>query len=151
MQLRSRQLGRLFALMFLLAPCSSFAQAHVDVFGDYIVRSSAIPADRLPAATAMQHGISRTDRRGVLNVSVRPHSDPLAPPIPAKVSVTRENLMGQREPIAMREIVENNGVTYFGTFDFDPRRSIRFEVRIQPEGTLAVHTQTFEEKFFARP
>lgn len=133
-------------LCALAAP--ALAQPHVDEFDGYIVRSSVIPADRLPPATAQRHGVSRSDERRVLNVSVRPQSDPLAPPIPAKVSVIKENLLGQREAVAMREVVENDAVTYLGAFDAEPRQTLRFEIRVQPEGTLAVHTQTFEERFY---
>lgn len=114
-------------------------------FGPYTVRASAVVSTALPAETARRHGIEPAADRGVLNVVVLRGANDAT--VAADVSVDKINLLGQREALAMREVRENERVSYLGVFGFEPLRNFRFVIHARPLGSEESYTIELEDRF----
>lgn len=133
------------------APAPALAQPYVAEAGPYTMRASVVPSQQLAAATAREHGVQTAADRGVLNVVVLERSEGGAPrPVPAEVDATRINLVGQPESIPMREMRVNDGISYLGTFEFSPLRTLRFAVRATPSGSGETLAVEFDHRFVVR-
>lgn len=122
----------------------------VEQFGPYTVRASATQSQMLAPATAARHGIEPAADRGVLNVVVlERRADGGQVTVPALVAASKTNLLGQSVPIEMREIRENERVSYLGSFEFAPMRNLRFELSVQPAGSKPLLLR-FEDQFVVR-
>lgn len=123
---------------------------HVQEFGRYTVQANAVGSEVLAEGAAAQHGIERAADRGVLNVVVLERQGERRVTVPARVTAVKDNLLGQTEPIDMREIRQNGRVSYLGTFGFAPLRNFRFTLTVQPEGRSEPLTLEFEDRFAPR-
>ncbi|MBA3625829.1 MAG: DUF4426 domain-containing protein [Methylibium sp.] len=129
------------------APGRAGPPVHVSEFGPYTVRASAIGSEVLPPGTAERHDIDRAADRGVLNLVILERRDGRQATVPATVTASKDNLLGQTEEIAMREVRENGRVSYFGTFGFAPLRNFRFTITAQPAGSSETLRIEFEDRF----
>lgn len=134
-------------LALALVGVPSTAQVQVTERGVYTLRANAIPSDRLPNSTASTHGIEPAADRAVLNVVVLERRGGQDRTVPARIDATRQNLLGQVEPIEMRAVRENDRVSYLGTFTFGPLRNQRFTVTATPDGSSESLTVEFDERF----
>jgi hypothetical protein len=139
----------LAALALLLFVDAARPQTHVDKYGEFTVRSTVVSATSLSPQATRRYGIERRSTAGVLDIAVTRGADPFGPTVEARVAASKTNLLGQIEPIALRTVTENGRISYLGTFIFEPDRLHRFEITVQPAGTLEVFTQQFEERAFA--
>lgn len=128
-------LPRLIAALALAAcAVSSQAQVHEIRQGDHLLRSSTVASNSLDPATAEHHGIEPAANRAVLNVLVLRRSGKVDTPVTATVTAFIHDLAGVRHDISMREVRENGGISYMGTYDFLPREVIDFKVTALPDG-----------------
>ena len=85
-------------------------------FGITALQASALRSGMLPAPTAERHGIVVAADRGILNVVVLKEEDGKQVTVPADVTGITINLLRQTEPIEMRKVIENEHVSYIGSF-----------------------------------
>jgi hypothetical protein len=111
----------------------------------YVVRANAVAGTLLPEETRRAHGIPPD--RGMLNVVVMIDDAGLPETLPARVSAQVRDLRGRAENVEMREIRENEEVSYLGTFRFRPRETMRFDVTVEIPGRAPVHMD-FQKRFF---
>lgn len=123
---------------------------HVSESGRYALRANAINSEFLPPGTAARHGIDRASDRGVLNLAVLEGEGTARVTVPAKVSATKDNLLGQVEEIEMREVLDNGRVSYVGTFGFAPLRNLHFTITARPAGSRETLRLQFEDRFEVR-
>jgi len=129
-----RCLHLLPAALLLLAGAAE-AQLHSIAAGDYVLRSTTVASDQIDAATAQRHGVVPAPDRAVVNVVVmRRAGDGVEATVPARVDVSMRTLSGISSKIEMREVRENGGVSYLGSYQFLPREVIDFEIRAWPAG-----------------
>ncbi len=147
--LAAHRLVRQTALLVALGIGSGLvhAQSYERHFGQYVVRANALTGALLPESTRRAHGIEISPDRGLLNVVVVQPAPP-AKTVPAQVKASVTNLFGVTEPLDMRVIRANEGVSYVGTFTFVPGQVMRFTIEVQPEGSARSSTLQFEEHFF---
>ena len=62
--------------------------------------------------------------------------------------MTATNLNGQMRTIHMREVREGNAIYYLGEFGVANEETIRFNVRVQPQGTMNVLQVEFSQDFY---
>lgn len=128
------------------------AQSHEVERGGVVLRSSSVASDRIDATTARLHGIEPSPDRAVLNVVLLTTQPNNPPTLPAQVSASSINMAGVRNVIEMREVRENDRVSYMGSYAFAPREVLDFEVTALPTGTdqRAPLTLRYRERMWTR-
>ncbi len=121
--------------------------SHLVKDGSYTLRASALGSSVLPPAIAQRHGIEVAPDRGILNVVVLKDDWSGQVTVPADITAITVNLLDQTEPIPMREVIENDHVSYLGSFDFQPLRNLRFVVNAKPRGGVEPLALEFEDRF----
>ncbi len=121
-------------LSLLLLPLTTSAErAHN--FGDYTVHYNAFRSDIIPAEVARLHSIIRSNRRGLVNITVlKKLTDGSTQPVAARVWGHKRNLADQRSELEFFPVREQDTIYYLDQFRINPHDTLRFEVHIEPEG-----------------
>ena len=114
--------------------------------GDTTARASVLQTSRLEPSVAERYGIERDDAMVMLLVGVRQGESAAERSLPARVEASVTDLRGRRQAIAMRELQAGELLDYIGTVRVDLPDTLRFEVRITPEGREAA-TMQFNREF----
>ncbi len=131
-----------------LAPPALARQAQQ--FGDYVVHYSAVLTSTLAPSVARTYGITRSDRRGLLTVSVEKRSGKGQPqPVAAQLTVHAANLARQTKNVDMRAIHEGAAVYYIGSFPVARREIIDFDISVAPKGAQRRFDARYRERFVA--
>lgn len=144
---------QLVAGLFLCAVAAGAgAQSHEVERGGMVLRSSTVASERISPEAARLHGIDQSPDRAILNV-VLLSTEPGAPAtLPALVWASTRSLTGEQSVIEMREVRANDRVSYMGTYMFQPREVLDFEVTAQPTGGTPQEPLTlrYRERMWAR-
>lgn len=133
-------------LGFALTQSSAFAQSS-ERFGDYIVHFNALSTESIGAAMAKHYSITRSNRHGMMNISVQMADDANGgSALNAKISGTSVNLMGQKSNIEFREI-PGSYVSYIGLFPVKGPDTYTFNLTILPEGAARLINLRFNQNF----
>jgi hypothetical protein len=145
----TRQIG---ALAFAVIAATANAQPHETRRGELTLRASTVASGMIDPATAKRHGIERASDVGVLNVLVARSRGGVLHPVPAQVEAEAWSLSGVRQKIQMREVREEDRVTYLGSYDFLPREVIDFRISAVPLGQPATPalSLTFRDRVWPR-
>lgn len=140
-----RRGGLLLAALFLMAS-SVRAQLHEAESGDVVMRSNVVGSMALAPEAASRHGVTRASDWAVLNVvllrkGALPRENLRAQALTATVSGRGGNALA----IPMREIVENDNVSYLGTFPFRPGEEVEVAIRAQPSGNAVALDLSYRE------
>ena len=98
--------------------------------GDLVLRSSTVASERIDPAAAARHGIEPSPTRAVLNVVLL--RGPKRETIAAEVTASSRNLTGVRRQIDLKEVRENERVSYVGSYEFLPKEVIDFQITAKP-------------------
>lgn len=138
----------LFALLALmLAPSVHAERAHTA--GEYTVHYNAIPTTALDPEVARGYGITRSGTRALLNIAVlrRPAGDSEPHAVSARVIAHVRSLTGQRNPIELRELRDQDAIYYIGEFRIRGEENLRFELEVTPDGASRSIPVRFEHVF----
>lgn len=138
--------SRALVLVLMVLPGTALAQAHEKQIGAFTLRSSTVGSESLSPQSAREHGIERSPRRAILNVTVTKDGQT----IPARVSAVGRSLTGKNRDIGMRETIANNYVSYTGSYEFTHGEVIDFTVTATPRGSETPLTLTYRERMWAR-
>ncbi len=149
--LRAKQWA--LAGLFVLLASSIWTNApaeQAEEFGAYKVHYSAINTSQLSPQVARAFGIQRSTSRALLNLAVlRRQEGALDQPARASIQVEAVNIAGQRRPIELREVQEQDAIYYIGSFRIANEERIRFAVTLRPEGESGPpHEFQFQQQFF---
>jgi hypothetical protein len=134
----------LLALALALA-CSPLAAEQKQDFGDYQVHYSAQNSTDLSQDVARRHGIARDPRLALVMLTVqRAGGEPVA----AAVSGEARNLLGQKQPLEMREVREDKSIYYLGLFAISHLETQSFDFTLRPEGSAQSYRLRFSQQFF---
>lgn len=124
-------------------------RASSQTFGEHVVHFNAQSTTMLPAEVARAYGITRSERRAMLNIAVI-HKDAQGSgtPVAAEVDVSAINLLNQAKNIRMRELREDEAIYYIGEFNVSDEETLNFTITVRPEGSAAPHEITFSQQFF---
>jgi hypothetical protein len=138
----------LFGLALSLAVSGVQAENSRD-FGNYVVHFNALATDLLPPEVAREYHISRSQSNGMVNITVlkKVLGSP-GQPVHAQVETTATNLTGQTWKIPMREAREGNAIYYIGEFGVANEETVKFDVRVRPEGTRDELAIEFSQDFY---
>lgn len=95
---------------------------------------NVLPTSALPEAMARAYGITRSETRVLLNVSVHRKDDEGAVPVKAGIEAQAVNLTGQLKRFSMRELAEDDAIYYIGDIGISRGENLNFEIRVTPEG-----------------
>jgi hypothetical protein len=141
--------GLMLAVLVGLTCANALAEQAED-FGSYKVHYSAINTSQLSPEVARAFGIQRSTSRALLNLAVlRRQEGGLDQPTQASIEVQAVNIAGQRRPIELREVREQEAIYYIGTFRIANEERIRFSVTVKPEGEPGPPQEfQFQQQFF---
>jgi len=95
---------------------------------------------------AQTYGFTRARNRALLNVSVI--DKVTRKPLPAVVTGTRTNIIGQVLPLEFQQIKEQNAIYYIAQLRFTEEEMWRFELKIQPDLNAKAIPLKFSQTFY---
>ncbi len=133
----------------LLSTSATWAEQYVGT-DDIQVHYSAISTDKLPPAVARAYGITRSQSRAMLNVTVLQTGGghELGKPINGEVKASATNLTGQRRDIDMRRIEDAGAIYYVGFVRVTDAETLDFVVDVLPAGKDDPMKVAFRQQFF---
>lgn len=138
-------------LALLAAPPFAAAEQSVDV-GKHAIHYNAFTTDMLQPEMARQYDITRSPSRALITVSVLEKvMDTTGRPVPAKVQASATNLNNQLQTIPMREVDDAGAIYYLGTVSVSHEETLRFTVRVRPQGAEQTYTVRFRKQFYTHP
>lgn len=117
----------------------------------HTIHHNALSTSLLAPEVARGYDIQRSPNRGLLNVSViRDVPGTTGTAVTAQVEATSRNLQGQIREIAMREVREGTAIYYLGEFPVEHAETLRFDLRVRPQGATASYAVELSQEFFTR-
>jgi hypothetical protein len=118
-------------------------------FGDYVVHFNSLATDMLTPEVAREYHITRSQNNGMINITIlkKVLGSP-GQPVHAQVEVTATNLTGQTRKVRMREVRDGNAIYYIGEFGVSNEETVKFSVRVRPQGALDYLKLEFSQDFY---
>jgi hypothetical protein len=140
------------AWLYWLGLCLAAPGVHAENsrdFGDYVVHFNSLATDMLTPEVAREYHITRSQNNGMVNITVlkKVLGSP-GQPVHARVEVTATNLNGQMRKIHMREVREGNAIYYIGEFGVANEETVKFDARVQPQGTRDQFKVEFSQDYY---
>lgn len=135
---------RLLLAALILAGSPALAEQKQD-FGDFVVHYSAQNTVELDPEVARKSGISRSPQLAMVMVTVQ---EKTGEAVAAGVSGLARNLLGQVQPLEMREIREGASIYYLGLFTISNMETQTFDFAIEPKGVSQPFKLRFSQQFF---
>lgn len=139
----------LFLFSILIAMSGTTQAENSQDFGDYVVHFNALSTNHLPASVTREYGLRRSKNRGMINIAVlRKIMGTTGTPMMAEISASARNLTGQKRDIKLREVREGTAIYYIGDFPITHEETLRFTVKVKPEGESEAQEVKFKQQFF---
>lgn len=130
------------------APPSAAAQPPAELrTGDVVVRATTVPTASLAEAMARRYGVAREPGTVLLVVGMRRGDDTAETSVRGAVSAQAVDLLGNRRPVALREVRDGAFVDYAGGVRVSMPDTLRFTIEARPDGAPAA-TLRFHRDFF---
>ncbi len=125
------------------------SQESVDV-GEYVIHFNALATDVLTPEVARAYGITRSQNRAMLNITVmkKRGEGELHEPSVAEVVASATNLTGQRRDLDLRLIEEQDAKYYVGFVRVTDEETLEFKVHVTPPGVPQPIEIVFRRQFF---
>lgn len=125
------------------------AEQYVDV-GKYVIHYNALSTNHLAPEVARAYGITRSQNRAMLSISVliKGGEGQLDEPTEAEVTASATNLVGQRREVDMRLITEQQAKYYVGIVKVYNEEILDFKVRIKPGDMEEPYELVFRQQFY---
>lgn len=140
---------KVILLLSILISLPLFAEDSITTNG-YDIHYNAFPTLAIDNEAAKNYQITRSKKRGMINISVLKQQDkgmPIA--VDAEVIVMVKNLYGQDKKFEIRKISENDGAIYYiGTFPITNGELVNFNAYITPSGSTKQTHVKFSREFF---
>lgn len=137
-------------LIFFCFILSSFAYAEQkQSFGELELHYNTFESTFLTPKIAQQYGFTRSKGRGLLNVAViKPSKSALPQTLPAIVTGTVTNLIGQIVTLDFITIDEGNAIYYIAAFTKTDDEILRFKVDAKISADSAPMTVKFQKHLY---
>ena len=118
-------------------------------FGDYTVHFRAFRSDDLSPQVARSYGITRSQNRALLNVSIiRKQGSTIGTPVKGAIRAEVHNLVGQYKNIQMREIEDDTAIYYIGETSISNAETLIFNIDVTPMGEGSRFSVRFRQQFY---
>jgi len=129
--------------VLLLLPVVTLADQYIQQ-GEYFIYYGTVKSTLIPKEVAALHGISRSDSRYLINISIKKNGKAVT----ATVSGYATNLLNQSLNLKFREIREQTAVYYLANTVIGKNETMRFKINLQIEDAKAPVELKFEKRFF---
>lgn len=113
--------------------------------GPWHVHYIAFPSTFIQPQIAKTYGLERSGYKGIVNISIL-QADADATAQTAILKGTARNLLGNKQTLDFKEVIEGDSIYYLAQVDFTNEEILRFEVEIQ-QGKQFQKLQ-FQQKFY---
>ena len=113
--------------------------------GPWQVHYIAFPSTFIQPQIAKAYDLQRSGYKGIVNISIL-KNDSDATAQTATLKGTARNLLGNKQPLEFKEVIEGESIYYLAQVDFTNEEILRFEVEIQ-QGNQFQKLQ-FQQKFY---
>lgn len=137
---------RLATLWLTLFPGLVWAQQS-ETFGPFELHYSVVNTTFLDPAVAAAYGISRGEKRAILNLAVREKLADGTAARPMVVQGRTSDLM-QQQSLEFREIREGDAIYYIAEFSFINEEWRFFEIDFRPEGATQGYMYKFKHQLY---
>ena len=141
----ARYLSFLYCLLLASLTLPRYAEQAI-YSPDYDIHYNAFNTMMVPPEVAQSYGFTRARNRALLNISVLDSSTKKA--LPAVVTGTRTNIIGQLLPLEFVQIKEQNAIYYIAQLRFTEEEMWRFELQIQPDLNADAIPLKFSQTFY---
>ncbi len=116
--------------------------------GEWVVHFNAQTTDQLTPEIAGAYGITRSQNRPMMTLSVLRASD--NEPVRAEVSLRAVNLTGQVKNFSIQEVADQDAIYYLGfsTTSVANQETLRFEITVTAEGATESSDVVFSRQFY---
>ena len=141
---------RLFIGLCLLTICSIVSANTIQggqfkELGPWQVHYSAFPSTFLQPSIAHSYGLARSNYKGVLNISVLVNQKG-TPALKVNLSGEAKNLLGTKQILKFKEVVEGNAIYYLAQVDYRNEETYLFKININQGNETQV--LNFKQKFY---
>ncbi|TMP47336.1 DUF4426 domain-containing protein [Pseudoalteromonas sp. S1688] len=113
--------------------------------GPWQVHYIAFPSTFIQPQIAKAYGLERSGYKGIVNISIlKNDTDKTAQK--ATLQGTARNLLGNKQSLNFKEVVEGDSVYYLAQVDYTNEEILRFEIEIQQGNQF--QTLKFQQKFY---
>lgn len=113
--------------------------------GPWQVHYIAFPSTFIQPQIAKTYGLERSGYKGIVNISIlKNDTDKTAQK--ATLQGTARNLLGNKQSLNFKEVVEGDSVYYLAQVDYTNEEILRFKIEIQQGNQF--QTLKFQQKFY---
>ena len=113
---------------------------------NYAIHYNAFNTMIVSPEVAQTYGFTRARNRALLNISIIDNTT--KEPLPAMVTGTRTNIVGQLIKLEFIQVKEQNAIYYIAPLRFTEGEMWRFEVQIQPDLKSDAIPLKFSQSFY---
>lgn len=135
-------------LILALFAANSAQAEQFQRFGDYQVHYIVINTTALDPGVAKQYRINRSGTNALINISILKQQSGPPKGVPASITGTATNLVGQLRELGFREVREGPAVYYLATLQVPREEMIQFDIRIQPSGAAEPFMLSFRQTVY---
>ena len=150
MQLSRSLFAALTAVALLVASLPSPAQMHRSTSGRCSLRSSTVDSRSVAPSVAARRGFPRSADVAIVDVTVSCKGRSGNGTVSAHIDVTKADLAGTKEPVAMHEDRQNGYVSYYGTYRHVRGQIVQLAVSATPRGKSHQMKLTYRHRFVVR-
>lgn len=137
----------LVPLLCLLLPGTSQAQQS-EMFGPFELHYSVVNTTFLSPEVAAAYGITRGEKRAILNLAVREHLEETTRARPMRLRGSSRDLVQRQQELEFQEIRESGAIYYIAEFKFLNEEWLVFEVDFRPEGAEQTYSFKFKHQVY---
>ena len=115
--------------------------------GDYTVHYMSMTTADLPANVASGFGLRRSEGTALVMINVQ-QGGLSGNGVPAQVTGTAKNLVGQSRALEFREVREDEAIYSIATVSVSNSETVTFGVQAVPEGSSRPINLKFKQKFY---
>lgn len=135
----------ILALSSFIASANSVQGGQYKELGPWQVHYIAFPSTFIQPNIAKAYGLERSNYKGVINISVLANKKG-TPAQKAKLTGEAKNLLGTKQVLEFKEVVDGDAIYYLAQVDFRNEEIYRFKININQGNNFQV--LNFQQKFY---
>ena len=134
--------------LLLVLPASSALAQQSKRFGPFELHYSVVNTTFLAPEVASAYGITRGDKRAILNLAVREHMNQQTQARPMVLRATSRDLVQRQQELEFQEVRESGAIYYIAEFKFLNEEWLFFDIDFRPEGANETYSFTFKHQLY---
>ncbi|WP_404393819.1 DUF4426 domain-containing protein [Pseudoalteromonas phenolica] len=135
----------ILALSSFVTSADSVQGGQYKELGPWQVHYIAFPSTFIQPNIAKAYGLERSNYKGIINISVLANKEG-TPAQKAKLTGEAKNLLGSKQTLEFKEVVDGDAIYYLAQVDFRNEEIYRFKININQGNNFQV--LNFQQKFY---